>query len=148
MKLHTLIKTLFIILLVISCDKHRTPKTNAELLCNQWELVKWEHYKGDILESEQSRNFTEYRYDFNPDGYVKISRSAGSVKEYTYTYDDVSKSILIPKIDKEYKIQSISESQLIFTWESHAIGSEFNEETGKHEIVPIYYTSYYYFKCI
>lgn len=133
MKLHTLIKTLFIILLVISCDKH---KTNAELLCNQWELVKWEHYTGDRLVDEQSRNFTEYRYDFSPDGYVKICRSDGSVTEYTYTYDDISKSILIPKIDRKYKIQSISEYRLILTMESRAIiGSET-------------YTSCYYFKCI
>ena len=130
-----LILILSVVFSLISCSKDSN-QTTLDRLCNKWELTRWEHYKEGVLETTQEGNFTTQFYTFSKEGTVKIIKNDGSVAEYTFSFNEDTQILTIPKLNHEYKVLSVSGTDMKWQYDSWAIGGN----------GPIEYQSYYYLK--
>ena len=113
---------LTVVLCFASCNKDGSQAT-LQKICNRWEVTRWENYKEGVLESTQEGNFTEQLYAFSKEGTVKITKKDGSVNEYTFAYDDDTKLLTIPKLNKEYYVVSVTNKEMTWRVDGYAIGS-------------------------
>ena len=97
---------------------------------------KTQNYKEGVLETTQEGNFTTQFYTFSKEGTVKIIKNDGSVAEYTFSFNEDTQILTIPKLNHEYKVLSVSGTDMKWQYDSWAIGGN----------GPIEYQSYYYLK--